>query len=1068
MTERRNRNGRGNLVAALLAAALQAGAAEVKELRLVPFPKEIAATEGGFDLSRPLTLHAPAESVELIRNLLTLELQRAGLKAPSVAPSDNSASVFTLTAADPAADPTRAKREALNAKSLLRAKPGEEEYALVIDKARISCAGADSRGLLHGVQTLCQLIRANRTEQTIPCLSVRDWPSLKWRGFQNDMTRGPSAKLETLKGQIDLSSYLKMNLFSYYMEYQFAYSKHPLIGPADGSFTPAELKALVDYAATYAIEIMGNQQSFGHMTGVLKLPQYGHLAEYSDHNIHPNNRWSVSPACEETYQLLDDLWSDQLAVLPFNMFNVCCDEVGGLGTGPAKEMVAQLGAAEVYVRHVLRLHSMLKEKYGKRMLMWGDIILRHPDKLERIPKDVVMMTWDYSASADFEDKILPFAKSGYAFFVCPGVSSWNRVLPDFQCATVNIRNFVRDGVKLGALGMLNTDWKDDCQSLNATLWHGLAWGAECAWNASATEPGDFNRRIGAVLFGEKGDHFGKAIGLLSQTADIRGISDGNYPSNGFLNRRFWENDFAPKLELSATRGSAEKLLSLVRPALEHLQACRQDAQINAELLDTFIFGARRMELVGQRMLDGAEVILAYKQAYDGEPVQATAALEKITGLIRKNRDATEALCRQYPVLWNREVKPYALDRVLDRYANARKQYDELLARMDEAGKRVAAGKPLPAPAQLGLGADTLARHTWAEQEYDRPMTPETPWADPAASHRLGLTISAGNAERFGLPVELELTLPAEVRSKPVRAFFSIKDGPAVEVPAQLDPAGAAARVRLTIVISGPVPANAQAAVHVYLGLPAQPAALPQAVSTTDGTKGMKVLENDKVRLLLGPEGAHIYRWEVKALEGRDFTQPGETGWSGFSDIMGQLRAAPAQMTCLGAGPAMVRFNCAYASGETKQLTLFAGASWTEEMLSGVEGGYTDYDDPKSFAADGPTPGQYLFSGGEKGLVGKHADGRAAQVHVPAVWCIKFNDRKMALGLVTPEAATPQCVGPGGGWGGVGVNGKPPAHVVTFAGLLETEPDVTMKRLQQTLNLRNQPKISLFGLEQRNR
>ena len=52
---------------------------------------------------------------------------------------------------------------------------------------------------------------------------------------------------------------------------------------------------------------------------------------------------------------------------------------------------------------------------------------------------------------------------------------------------------------------------------------------------------------------------------------------------------------------------------------------------------------------------------------------------------------------------------------------------------------------------------------------------------------------------------------------------------------------------------------------------------------------MKWIENDRVRLLLGPEGGHVYRWEVKALDNRDLTMPGETGWAGFADTGGDHR-----------------------------------------------------------------------------------------------------------------------------------------------------------------------------------
>ena len=53
----------------------------------------------------------------------------------------------------------------------------------------------------------------------------------------------------------------------------------------------------------------------------------------------------------------------------------------GLGTGPSKELADQIGVGGVYVRHLRRMHDLLRDKYGKRMMMWGDIILNHPENL---------------------------------------------------------------------------------------------------------------------------------------------------------------------------------------------------------------------------------------------------------------------------------------------------------------------------------------------------------------------------------------------------------------------------------------------------------------------------------------------------------------------------------------------------------------------------------------------------------------------------------------------------------------------------------------------------------------
>jgi len=973
--------------------------------------------------------------------LLLEELRRAGLPAPQVRRSGGKRHCLQLLA-----EPN------VLAEFQPSLPENEEAYALEVRPTAIVCVGREEAGFLYSIQTLRQLVRANRRGSKLPCLTIRDWPSLRWRCFQDDMTRGPSPKMDVLRLQAELGSYFKMNLFTYYMECQFAFKKHPAIGPKDGSLTAEELVALVEYAKPLCVDILGNQQSFGHFGNILKHPQYAHLRETAD---------VLCPVREETYQLLDDMYSEVCPLLPFPMFNVCCDETWGLGKGPSKELASKIGIGGVYVRHIRRIHELLRDKYRKRMMMWGDIILQHPEHLKDIPKDTVMLTWAYDPRANFESQIIPFAKSGYEFFVCPGVSNWSRILPDFGTAVMNIRNFVRDGVKHGALGMLNTDWEDDGESLNSPTWHGDAWGAECAWNASATTPEQFNRRIGAVLFGESGDHFGKAIELLSQTHRMSGM-------RGMHNSRFWDNDFVPQRTVAMVRPTAERLLAAVRPAIQHLEACRKEATVNAELLDGFLLGARRMELIGQRMLDGLEATLLYHKACGATPQEAAPMLTKIEQLVRKNRDAHEALGREFQQLWLREAKPYALDWTMRRYAGVVKYYDELAGRLARARGQAASGRVLPTPEEIGLALpESFARRASPRQTVQAPLEPKLPWAEPSASHRLGIVVRAGSAERIDLPIELDLALPQGLETKPVRAFWLTGDQPK-EILAQLDPSEKPRSTRLTLVIPGPIAKNSEAKLHVYFGLASVPKPLPEAAVTRDAPHGMKWLENDKVRLLLGPEGAHVYRWEVKALANRDLTMPGETSWFGFSDLAGQSRSAVNQLTCVARGPALVRYRCTEPSGLIKYVGLFGGATWMEVVLSEATGHYWDFDDPKNFAADGPTPGTYLFSNGTTGAVGKQADGVAAQVEAAGTyWAIKFNKQNLALGLITPEVAALHHVAPGSGAGGVGIEGSPEAnHFITFAGVLPGEPSQTMTRLCQTLNFKNQPAIVLYAIQAR--
>jgi len=1036
------------VVVAMLTSAL--AGEDASSLRLVPFPKEVKLVEGRFAFDRELVLTGQVGVVQMYGKAIGDELARQGLKELKVHPAElarvpGAPVVLYLALGEPGKVPEPSFRQ----------EATEEDYSLDVLPDCVSIAGKGGSGLWYGVHTLCQLIRANLKDKGLPCLSIRDWPSLRWRCFQDNLTRGPNSTLDELKREVALGAYLKMNLFTYYMEHQYAFAKHPAIGPKDGSLLPDELKALVAYAKPLGVDILGNQQSFGHFGHILKHKEYQHLREMGD---------VLCPTKEESYKLLDDLYSEVVPLLPFPFFNVCCDETWGLGTGPSKELADKIGVGKVYAGHMRRVHDLLKTKYKKRMMMWGDIILQHPKDLADIPTDTIMLTWGYDPRASFEGQIVPFAKSGYEFFVCPGVNNWSRILPDFEAAVVNIQNFVRDGAKHGALGMLNTAWDDDGENVNAPSWHGHAWGAECAWNASTTSYADFSRRIGAVLFGETTDHFGQAIDLLAKTHRLPGMG-------GMHNGRFWQDDLGPmKTTVAAEKANAQRLIEIVKPAIEHLEACKKEATANAELLDAFLFGARRMELIGQRMLDRLDVASLYASAYEGAVKEAAPLLAKAEAIIEKNRAAFEALGKQFADLWMRENRPYALDGTMGRYKAAVGRYDALAKRLAAIRKDAEAGKPLPPPSQVGLGLLELGvRRTRADRVSQEALKADAPWLDGRATHRLGIIVGAGAADRSDLPVELEIRVPPDLPNRKVKLFRTDGEKP-VELLAQLDTSDTPGQARLAFILEGTCARGQQAVLHAYLGLPAEEAERPspRAVLTSDGPRGMKWLENDKVRLLLGPEGAHIYRWEIKAMGNRDVTMPGETGWAGFGDVGGEHRSSPNKLQCVARGPALVSYACTDEHGLTKTISLFAGASWAEVTLNSPVGYFWAFDDPKNFAADGPSPGQYLFSTGATGPVGREADGVSAQVHAGgAHWGAKFLPDKWLLGMLTPEVATTHVIAPGAGAGGVGIErGGGASHFIIYAGTLNDKPADLMSRLQRTLDFRNPPEITLQAAQAR--
>ena len=628
-------------------------------------------------------------------------------------------------------------------------------------------------------------------------------------------------------------------------------------------------------------------------------------------------------------------------------------------------------------------------------------------------------------------------------------------------ANPNIHNFVRDGAKHGALGMLNTAWEDDGETFNAANWHGYAWGAECAWNASTTSLTNFNRRIGAVLFGEEGDHFGRAIELLAECFSLPSLDH-------LANSRFWQLDLDEvRTSVPTLRSHMEKMLDLVRPAIEQFETCRKQATVNADLLDAFIFGARRMELIGQRVLDAQDAAVAYRRAGEAPTAQAEAQLAQAEALMRKCRDAHRRLGERFKELWVRENRPYALSAITNLYAKAAGAYDAPLQRLAAARERLRAGKPLPSPAEVGLGPLELGmRRTRPDQVVLSALEPQLDWQDANATHRVGLKLDTGSVERVDLPVEVDIALPVGLASGAVSAFWRTVAGEMREVPAQMSPGPEPGQGRLVLVLNGLLPKQSEVPVWVYLGLPQAPAPLPQAVSASAGTEGAWFIENDKVRLKLAPRGAHVYRWEVKALANRNLALSDEsrrTG-AGFAEVGGR-RTRLHKLKRVASGPALVRFECVEASGFTKWLSLFAGCSWMEITMSVPVDYYGEYDQRENFLPEGATSGRFLFSNGQSGQVGKTAEGRSGKTWGNgASWVVKYLPDALALGLIVPEERTMLAVAEDQ----VGIEGADIGltHLATYGGTLAGPPGEVMSRLQHSLDFRNQPKIVVHALQTR--
>lgn len=570
----------------------------------------------------------------------------------------------------------------------------EEGYVLDAGANGVVIAGGSAAGVFYGLQTLKQLVRGEGTDAFIPGVHIADWPAMRWRGVSDDISRGPVPTVAYIKRQLRTFAAYKLNLHSFYMEHTFSSVAHPLIGPAGGSLTPDEIRELVAYAKSYHIELVPEQQTFGHLHKALKLEKYAPLAETPYGDV-------LSPQQEGTYTLIADWYRELNALFPGQFFHIGADETFELGQGQSREAARARGVGAVYFEHLNRVHDLLKP-YNRKLIFWGDIALNHPDLISSIPKDLIVANWDYAARENYDSRIDPFKNAGLQQLVCPGVWGWNQIFPNVDVAAKNIINFVRDGQAANALGMLNTTWDDDGETLFEMSWYGIVLGAAASWQAGTVDQNKFDADFDWAFFRNDGDQFVKAIHALGSVNTILGTRT--------TDDLFWRDPFTSSFQLDA-RWNAEKVRSMrlqVESVLENLLRNRQRARRNATMIPAMILAAQRFDHLGRRAETVEKLSREYWEAYLnlGDRVRVRRLRRYYSPIYNQLREMAEELSElraSYREQWLAENRPYWLDSVLARYDNAIALWLNKSRALDEAVRNYETTSILPSPEEFGLG-----------------------------------------------------------------------------------------------------------------------------------------------------------------------------------------------------------------------------------------------------------------------------------------------------------------------------------------------------------------------------
>lgn len=690
------------------------------QITLVPNPQEIEYGEGAFAISDDISINylmGDAQTIALIDQQLKKEFKF--VRGYEVIKKEGTASKRIRIAVKGRNSTIDNLIESLEPKNNKRFR--EEGYILRSTKSDITIVAYTAKGAFYGAQTLKQLIRSHNGTFSIPAMTITDWPDLEIRGMMDDISRGPVPTKEYMYQQIERMAEMKVNMLTYYTQDVVKTESHPAFAPPGGALDIKEWSELADYAKKYHIDLVGNFQSFGHFDQILKHPEYEHLGE---------SGMLLSPAFEESYELLEDIYTEMIPAFHSDYFHINSDETFDLGSGASKAMVDSLGESVVYANHIKRIHKIITG-LGKKVMMWGDIALDHPEILDMLPKDIILITWGYDIFDDYAPRITPFKEAGFTQLVSTGILNSFSTIPDFNIAKGNIGGFMAESKKQEVWGMLNTVWDDGGFALFSKDWYGVAYAADQSWN-SAPNDDTYDTRFNRAIYGSTNNALSEAILKLNELAGLKSTEkmnedilwDSVIPEKGnqvLINIEDWA-------KVQRIAEEAQKILKTY-----DAQIYSGDVKYIQHTIDLYKFLAKSRPAVVE-----ASSLYSKALAEQSNKVEARKNLVGAFSLIKESYDDLITLKSDYENIWVIENRVYALDRITSKFDEQIKAFrsvkDLLLSTIYNFDK----GQTLPAAGELRI--DIKESKGWYFQGWLMCEAFPNPngFANPKTDHLAGM------------------------------------------------------------------------------------------------------------------------------------------------------------------------------------------------------------------------------------------------------------------------------------------------------------------------------------------
>ena len=540
----------------LLVATISA--ADTNRLAIIPWPQTVTMQTGVFRLTPDTRIYVDFDSRQ------TAEFLTARLRPSTGYPLTTHLKFFSgktvkngilLTSRD--ADPHL----------------GPEGYTLTVTPDSVVIRAPAEAGLFYGVQTLFQLLppeifstnRVTNMDWKMPAAQIEDWPRFPWRGFMLDTSRHffTPAEIETL---LDAMALQKLNRFQWHLTddqgWRIEIKKYLKLtqtgawragvgfgldpnsttaygpdGRYGGYYTPADIRAVVEYAAARHITIVPEIEMPGHSTAALAAyPQFSCTGGPFTVPLTGGVFIGIyNPANEATFKFLEDVLTEVFRLFPGKYVHLGGDEVpkDTWKNNPACQTLMKregLTNEDELQGWMMQRMEKFVLAHGRTPIGWSEIMQGG------LARNTVVMDWiggaTPAASEGFDVVMTPTGFCYLDYYQSTNSATEPRAIGGFlPLSTVYSFEPIPGNLPepntthiLGAQGNLWTEYIPNLHYAEYMIFPRLTALAEVDWSSpSARDFGDFSRRLQVECqrFDELGINYRHDNAVVSGTEPAR-------------------------------------------------------------------------------------------------------------------------------------------------------------------------------------------------------------------------------------------------------------------------------------------------------------------------------------------------------------------------------------------------------------------------------------------------------------------------------------------------------------------------------------------------------------------